>query len=42
MKELNYWAIDFNGSIVKTESENDKKKIVLDNKLENLQKKKYF
>ena len=23
---INYWAIDFNGSIVKTESENDKKK----------------
>lgn len=37
---INYWAIDFNGSIVKTESENDKKKIVFDNKLENLQEKK--
>lgn len=39
---INYWAIDFYGSIVKTESENDKKKIVIDNKLENLQEKKYF
>lgn len=39
---INYWAIDFYGSIVKTESENDKKKIVIDNKLENLQEKNTF